>query len=130
MQYTIDIGGNGEIQVDKLEFSVITEGAVDGWPEIYINVVDSEMDIYTDSRKKVWIEWLNDNCGQKNNPEKRVVKVVAKVRGYDGTVYRTIEINEAYLDSYIEESMGAHHSYMATIKRAPSRKSEINLISG
>lgn len=130
MKYTIDIGGNGEIQVDHLEYGVFTEGSVEGWPDIYISVSDSEMDIFTDARKRKWIEWLNDNCGQKSNPEKRILNVVAKVISNTGEVYRTIEITEAYLASYTEESMGANHAYSATIRRAPSRQSQINLICG
>jgi 5-keto 4-deoxyuronate isomerase len=130
MKYTINIGGNGEIQVDYLEYGVVNEGSVEGWPEIYITVRDSEMDIYTNAGKRKWIEWLNDNCGHKSNPEKRILKVVAKVMGNGGEVYRTIEITEAYLAGYTEQSMDANHSYSATIRRAPSRQSQINLLGG
>jgi hypothetical protein len=113
-----------------LEYGVVNEGSVEGWPEIYITVRDSEMDIYTNAGKRKWIEWLNDNCGHKSNPEKRILKVVAKVMGNGGEVYRTIEITEAYLAGYTEQSMGANHSYSATIRRAPSRQSQINLLGG
>jgi hypothetical protein len=50
--------------------------------------------------------------------------------GNGGEVYRTIEITEAYLAGYTEQSMGANHSYSATIRRAPSRQSQINLLGG
>lgn len=130
MKYTIDIGGNGEISVDHLEYGVIMDGSVEGWPEIYISVRDTEMDIFTNAEKRTWIKWLNDNCGQKNNPEKRIVKVVAKVTSNSGEVYRTIEINQAYLASYTEESMEGNHAYNATIRRAPSRQGQINILSG
>lgn len=130
MKYTIDIGGRGEVMVDSIEFGVATEGAVEGWADIYISVRDSEMDIYTDPSKKVWIDWLNANCGEKHNPEERIVSVIAKVYGNDDTVYRSIEIQNAYLADYVEESMAANHSYTAMIKRAPTRKGDIKVTGG
>ena len=75
MEFKIKIGDNDEIRVDHLEFGVSTQGATEGWADVYIRVRDMEADIYTDETKKIWIEWLNDNCGEKNNPEKRVLPV-------------------------------------------------------
>lgn len=131
MKYTIDIGGTKGIKVDFLEFGIASEGAVQGWADLYINVQDNEMDIFTDSSKKVWIEWLNACCGDKNNPQERILPVVAKVFGGDDDTqgYRTIEIEHAYLASYVEQSVGSQHSYAATIRRAPIRKGKIEVKS-
>ena len=127
MEFKIKISDNDEIRVDHLEFGVSTEGATEGWADVYIRVRDMEADIYTDETKKIWIEWLNDNCGEKNNPEKRVLPVEAKIYSDEEEVYRSVSIEHAYLASYMEDSMGANHSYNAEIRRAPTRKGDIKI---
>lgn len=127
MEFKIKIGDSEEIRVDNLEFGVSTEGTTDGWADVFISVRDMETDIYTDESKKIWIEWLNDNCGDKNNPEKRVLPVEAKIYSDQETVYRSVTIENAYLASYVEDSMGAVHSYSAVIRRAPTRKGDIKI---
>ena len=127
MDYKIKIGSSDEILVDFLEFGAATEGYTEGWPEVYISVRDSETDIYADKSKKAWIEWLNEYCGEKDNPEKRIVPVVAKIYSDDGKVYRTFTIENAYLASYEEVSTPKNHSYVAEVRRADSRKGDINI---
>ena len=72
---------------------------------------------------KIWIKWLNACCGYKHNPKERVVKVVAKIyeTNEQSRVYRSIEIEKAYLASYVEVSMESGHHYAATIKPGPAK---------
>jgi hypothetical protein len=130
MEYKINIDNRGEIQVDSLEYGINAEGSTEGWGEIYIRVEDVEKDIYTNQSKRVWIEWLDANCGEKHNPEERILPVVATIYGDDETPYRSITIEEAYLSHYVEHSMGAYFSYVAEIRRAPTRKGDIKISDG
>jgi hypothetical protein len=125
VKYVVEIKGN-EIEVDAVVFGA--DNTSEGWAELYITVEDLTEDIF-DSSKNVWIEWLNANCGDKHNPGERILRVVVKVFGgpNDNTLYRTMEIEHAYLASYVEKSQGTDHSYSATIRRAPRRRGEFRV---
>jgi len=129
MKYTIAIGGGGEFEVDSMVFGVVGAETVEGWADVRIQVNDEEEDIYTDEKKKVWIEWLDKCCMDKHNPEERIRKVVAKVYGGDddSDAYRTVTIENGYLDRYVEHSEGDNHSYEATIRRAPKKQGEVKV---
>jgi len=130
MKYTVQIKDSAEFDVDFLEFGIAGDGASEGWADLYIRVVDEEEEIYTDADKKsVWMEWLDACCGEKNNPEERIRKVVAKVYGgdTDSDVYRTLTIENGYIDSYVESSAGTTYQYQAVIKRAPLKKGKVSV---
>lgn len=130
MKYTIQVRDSEEFDVDFMEYGIHSDGASEGWADLYIRVVDHEEEIYTDPAKKsVWTEWLDCCCGEKNNPQDRVRQVVARVYGgdEDNEVYRTMTIENGYLDSYVERSSGTDFQYQAVIKRAPLKKGEVSV---
>jgi hypothetical protein len=126
MKYTVEIGGD-PIEVDGIEFGVL-DGSPEGNIDLYIQIFDSEEDIYTDESKRTkWIDWLNSCMGPEHDPAERIKTVTAKVFGgpEDGQCFRTIKIEHACIASFTEKAGASDFNYEVTIKKAP-RKAKTN----
>lgn len=128
MKYTLSIDGD-EIIVDGIEFGM-RSGSPEGNIDLYIKVFDSEEDIYTDeSKRSIWIDWLNKCMGPEHEASERIKPVTAKIFGgpEDGECYRTIKIEHACIASFNESAGASDFNYEVTIKKAP-RKAKTNLV--
>jgi hypothetical protein len=128
MKYTVEVEGK-EIEVDGIEFGT-TSGSAEGNINLFITVFDRDEDIYTnESKRDMWINWLDKCLGDKHNPAERIKPVVAKIWGgpNDSVCYRTIRIHDACMDSFNEMSSGMDCSYTVTITRA-ARKAREDLV--
>ena len=128
MKYTVNIGGD-EIIVDGIDFGMM-DGSPEGNIDLYIRIFDSEEDIYTDeSKRSIWIDWLNKCMGPEHEASERIKSVTAKIFGGpgDGECYRTIKIKHACIASFYEVAGASEFQYQVELGKAP-RKAKTNLV--